>query len=238
MDLSENKEDKNNEQESNKEIRELRNALDDHRKDLTRNDRFEIIVTILLSFATLSSAWCSYQADLWGDKERISIIESMRFEEDANELILESNQIRVAHLNIVSTFIDHYLNDDTLYCKYILAHADSVLKPALLEWVKQRPKYVPEIPNPLKLSVYKNTYEEKIHKFESVSRMKKTESENANEISDKYMLLTVLLSLVLFFSGISGTLSVKSAQILSTVISLIIFIGAVTILISLPVGQS
>ena len=236
MDKAENK--SNTEKENNKDVEEIRSALDAHKLEKKRNDRHEIIVTILLSFATLASAWCSYQADFWDDKERVLIVESIGLDEEANKILLESNQLKSSHLNIVSTFIDHYLKDDTIYCKYILAHSDTVLGPALMEWVKKRPKYVPEIPNPLQLSVYGNDPQEQFQKIKNISLNKKSDSENANNISDKYMLLTVMLSLVLFFTGISGTLNVKVAQILSLIISLIILLGAILGIIRLPVGLS
>ena len=222
---------------SNKEVEEIRSALDAHRIEKKRSDRHEIIVTILLSFATLASAWCSYQADYWDDKERVLIVESIVLDEDANKILLESNQLRAAHLNIVSTFIDHYLKNDTLYCSYILAHSDTILKPALREWVKRRPQIVPEIPNPLQLSAYGNDPQAQFQEIENKSLMKKIESENANNVSDRYLLLTVMIGLVLFFSGISGTLNVKVAQILSLVISIIILLGSIIVIVNLPIGH-
>jgi hypothetical protein len=235
MDTAENK--GNAEKESNKEVEEIRSALDAHRIEKKRNDRHEIIVTILLSFATLISAWCSYQADFWDDKERVLIVESIGLDEDANKILLESNQLRTAHLNIVSSFIDHYLKNDTLYCLYILAHSDTILKPALMEWVKRRPKNVPEIPNPLQLSAYGNDPQAQFQEIKSASFLKKSESEIANNVADRYLLLTVMLGLVLFFSGISGTLNVKVAQILSLIISFIILLGSIIVIINLPIGH-
>lgn len=236
MDKAENS--SNVEKESSKEVNEIRSALDAHRIEKIRNDRHEIIVAILLSFATLASAWCSYQADYWDDMERVLVVESIVLDEDANKLLLESNQLKSAHLIVVSAFIDHYLKKDTLYCSYILAHADTILKPALEEWVKRRPKIVPEIPNPLQLSAYGNDPQSQFQEIKSASLVKKTESENANKVADRYLLLTVMLALVLFFSGISGTMNVRVAQILSLVISVIVLLVSIVVIVNLPIGHS
>lgn len=61
------------------------------------------------------------------------------------------------------------------------------------------------------------------------------EAQKANEISDKYVLLTVMLASVLFFGGISGTIESRLLWPSLLVIALISFLVTVSILGTMPI---
>lgn len=60
-------------------------------------------------------------------------------------------------------------------------------------------------------------------------------AQKANEISDKYVLLTVMLASVLFFGGISGTIDSRLLRTSLLVIALISFLVTVSILGTMPI---
>jgi hypothetical protein len=221
-----------------REIKEILVDISEQKKEKERNNRHEIIVTILLSLATLVSAWCSYQANIWDDEDKKLKLLSVSLEEEANKKVLESNQLKSVHSNFVMTYMEHFQKGDSEYCNFMLARADSILKPAMEEWIKKNPLKNPDVPSPLLLDSYKDYPMKQAIDFKTMSSQKKSESERANNFSDKYMHLTVLFALVLFFSGISGTLKNNAAQILSLIISVIVLVASVIILMQLPVGYS
>ena len=61
------------------------------------------------------------------------------------------------------------------------------------------------------------------------------EAQKANEISDKYVLLTVMLASVLFFGGISGTIDSRLLRTWLLVTALISFLVTVSILGTMPI---
>jgi len=193
--------------------------LYEQKKQDSQNELREIIITILLSIATLASAWCGYQSDIWDDSEKHLLVESNHLLGESNKNILAANQLRSAHANLTLVYAEHLLKGEKEYCDFLLSHSDSIIQPALIEWQKLDPINNEDAPKtPMYLSSYKNIHEDKAYEFAEKYKEKKAEANNSNKISDKYMLLTVVFAMVLFFGGISGTLKYSKAKNLSLLV--------------------
>lgn len=212
-------------------VEERKNSIDINTK--------ELITTLILSLATLLSAWCGYQSNIWGDIQKEFSSERTLVIQDVVGYSLAAYQIKTAHSNLAVKILESWQSGDEKMYDFFLNRADSVLKNAIVEWIKLDPANNPDAPrSPFQMSSYKLDFDKKSEELTLQSEELQSKTEAANVNSDGYLSLTVLLATVLFFTGMGGTLKSKGSQILSLTISIILFLISIIVLIGLPVAWS
>jgi len=212
-------------------VEEQKNSIDIRTK--------ELIVTIILSLATLLSAWCGYQSNIWDDIQKKFSGERNLLLQDEVGYTLAGFQIRNIHSNLVIKILESWENGDKKMFDFFMARSDSNLRKVIEEWIKLDPLNNPDAPrNPFMMSSYKLEFDKKSEELSKQAEELNIKAKDANSNADSYLSLTVLLATVLFFTGIAGTLKSRRSQILSLSVSIIIFIISVVILFGLPVGIS
>jgi hypothetical protein len=206
----------------------------------SRFDRYEalveIIATIILGLATLATAWSGYQSARWGGVQAANFnragamrTESVRASNQAGQLV----QIDVAiFMNWINAFADE---DDALADFYEERFSDR-FTPAYSAWIESDPLNNPEAAqSPFALPEYV------VGEQVEADRMEKNAEElfalgmDANEISDEYVVNTVILASVLFLAGIQSRFRSIWLRLAIIIVGLIILsIGLYNIII-LPI---
>ena len=173
-----------------------------------RDDRLiDLISVVLISLATLMTAWCSYQSSSWGS------LQAKRYAE-ANELrIKAASEEDAAHTRTaidVSLFVQ-YLSarsaEHSQFADFLRAHFPDELKKATDEWEATHPETNPSAPSsPFTMPSFKVDAQERADRFNQIANEAFMNGLHANQHSDDYVLVTVLFASVSFLGGIGGKL--------------------------------
>lgn len=206
-----------------------------HRKRST--GFIDFLTAVLLSLATVGSAWCAFQSSLWDGIQTFKLMDAHQAGRLASQKEIESYQIKSMNAILLMQYIDNFKLGNKEMADFYFSRFDPVLKEATIEWLKLDPFNNINAPNsPMKLDSYKLD-EEKEYTKEMNNYIKELESANkANNNSDSYVMLTVIFAAVLFFGGIASTLRSNLMRDASIFLSAVIFIISLVILFSMPVA--
>lgn len=170
-------------------------------------DIIEIIEAVLLSLATIVTAWSAYQAALWDGEQSALYTEASAARAEGNRLSgLADTQLSV-DLSEYETWLAAETEGDSQLASLIRGQMRDTLGSALDAWIEagglQRTRAV--VPaSPFSMPEY-----ELAQRGQSDARIAEaeehfTDGEEANRRSDKYVLVTVVFALVLFVVGIGS----------------------------------
>jgi hypothetical protein len=215
--------------------------VDDANKDRER-DRLEVYNTIMLAIATLAVAWCSYQAALWNGIQTFRLAESNKYSRLAQQTLIQSGQNKAMEEAVIINFVDAVLNKDHGKIDYILKGVRPELANILNNWLQANPLERATAPrHPMVMPEYEELMGKRMEESAKMS-LKADEAfrtaQAANLNGDRYSLLTVLLSMVMFLGAITTKLVRINVRILLTIISAIICIGVlIVVFFYLPVAH-
>ena len=181
--------------------------IDDQKADRARN-RLEINNTIILSIATLAITWCSYQSNLWNGIQTFNLAQSNKFGRNAQQQTIQSGQRRQMDEAIIITFVEDafYKREDKI--KYILRGVRPEMSKILSDWMQMHPFENPSAPfHPMAMPGYEKLMEKDMAESEKLlanSQLLFEKATRANTISDRYSLLTVIFSMVMFLAAIGA----------------------------------
>ncbi|MFN2237480.1 MAG: hypothetical protein ACK2U1_24880 [Anaerolineales bacterium] len=167
--------------------------------------RLEIISAILISLATVASAWCAYQSALWGGEESISYnaagaarTESVRYSNQALQLL-------TIDVNMFTQFAAAYSNQDEFLFDFLMARFRPEMKVAVEAWLETEPLKNPDAPaSPFDMVEYQSEAQEEADRLLVEVDRHLDQARQNDKYADRYVLLTVIFASVLFFGGMSS----------------------------------
>lgn len=174
-----------------------------------QGDRFdrwvEFFGALVLSVATVATAWSAYQAALWSGDESKFYFEASAAQIDSARMEDKAFQ----RVNIqVGLFVDYAAarsEDNEQLVDFLYQRFPPELKLATDAWLATDPLNNPNAPpSPFDMPEYRLPEEDTAEEMHQLSIKKFTDAGNADEHADNYVLLTVIFATVLFFSGIAG----------------------------------
>jgi hypothetical protein len=209
--------------------------VSDSQKETVRRDRrVELIAAIMLSIATIITAWSAYQATRWsGDQAEnytsasATRTESVRSSTEANRQVLIDVDTFLNWLDAEQTG-DHALADD------IHVRMRQEFLPAFDAWLATAPAGSIPDGTPFELPEYRLAAEEEAKRLETKAAALFEEGNESNQVSDDFVLAAVLLASVLFFSGLAGTFDSLRAQVFLLILGGIMLAVGTIIVATLP----
>jgi len=205
----------------------------EQKADRSRN-RLEINNTIILSIATLAITWCSYQTNLWNGIQTFNLAQSNKFSRLAQQLAIQSGQRRQMDEAVIISFFDEafYKKEDKI--KYILRGVRPELSKIMSDWIQLHPFENPSAPfHPMAMPGYKELIEKDMAESEkslAKAELLYEEANRANTISDRYSLLTVIFSMVMFLAAIGAKIIRVRLSFTLMIISGLVCIGVLILL--------
>jgi hypothetical protein len=124
------------------------------------------------------------------------------------------------------------------YAQFMLRTADANLRTAIDDWLKLDPvNDSSALQSPMLMQSYNRPYLDSAKIFRDLSSKRNADAREADDVSDRYLLLSVALAVALFFAGMSGTFRHRRLQLVSILISSIIFVSVLIGIIRQPVGS-
>jgi hypothetical protein len=174
-----------------------------------QGDRFdrwvEFLSAIVLALATVLTAWCGYQASLWGGEQ------TQAYSEASTARVTAAQQSSIAMLRssiqvgLFSNYANAFFNGNEKLAEFYYTRFPPELKVATDAWRATKPLTNPNAPlSPFDMPEYKLPQQAEAKHLEEVAAQKSDEAQQANHYGDQYVLMTVIFATALFFCGISG----------------------------------
>jgi hypothetical protein len=207
-----------------------------------RTQALEIVATIILSVASLTVAWCTYQSTLWNGKQLFRMAESNRYHRVSLENMFLVQQQQEVDVVVTLNFLDAVLEKRQTQIDYYLKRGNSELTKLFKTWLLMNPVSNDKAPaHPLLMQEYKKMVSVSLSAADSATRSAERlweEAQQFSTISDSYILYTVIFSLVMFLCAIATKLTrlkIAFAGMLFT--GTIFIITLILLLILMPIAN-
>jgi hypothetical protein len=203
------------------------------------SERLEVVATVLLSLATVATAWSGYQASRWNGEQAkaFSRATAARIESTkAANLASAQTQVDVATF---TQWVNAYALDETELADFYLARFREEFKPAVDAWVATRPRRNPDAPlTPFAMPEYRLAARAESERLEAEAARWSAKAQENVQRATNYVLGVVLFAAVLFFAGISTKLGTPVLRRVLLGLGVVIFLGTAVWLATFPVSIS
>jgi hypothetical protein len=198
--------------------------------------RIDIVSTVLLSLATLATAWAGYQSSRWHSEQAkmqaratASRIESTRSQDVADR----EAQVDVA---LFLQWVDAHSQGESELAEFYRARFTDRLAPAFDAWMARKPFTNPEAPSsPFVMAKYRVGANEAAASQETAADAAAGEAVEDIQRADNYVLAVVLFAACLFFAGISTRMRTVTGQRVILTLGCGLFVGTVVWVATFPV---
>ena len=205
-----------------------------------QGDRFdrwvEFFGALVMSLATVATAWCAYQAALWGGDESKFYFEASAAQVEAAQQESLARQRAAVQVGLFSQYVTALAQGDDALADFFYQRFPSELRTATDAWLATKPLTNPDAPpSPFGMPAYRLPEQDAARQAEQQSAQKFEGASQADDRADNYVLLTVIFAMTLFFSGISGKFQwrVIDAGVLG--VGVVILLVGLVILFRMPV---
>jgi len=202
-----------------------------------RRDRWlEIISAILLSLATVSSAWCAYQSARWNGVQALSFSAANGARTESVRMSNTALQLTSIDVGMFVQFAAAYSDENQFLMDFLYERFRPEMKTALDAWIALEPLKNPDAPSsPFAMEAYKSAAQDESDRLLGVAEQNLKEAEQANQTSDNYVLLTVMFASVLFFGGISTKFDEFRIRAALIAFAILIFVTGLVIIATYPI---
>jgi hypothetical protein len=200
--------------------------------------RVEIATAVLLSVAGLISAWASYQASLWGGVQAESYARANTKLTEASRLSVVEGQLVGMDSMLFMAWIDAAADNDEQRMTFFERRFSPEMKDRFVPWRGKNPGDLRLLKPNLNAPT---SFPRPIHQEAVAARALQAASEKdlakgdaANQVSDRYVAATVVLSIVLFLGGISPLLQSTSVRTAMLGLAALLGLAASIFIFSLP----
>lgn len=175
-------------------------------REMWRDERVEIVAAILLSLATVLSAWGAYQATRWSGEQANAYAKSAALRAEGNSHgTVASRQIQVDVATFLAWADAAAVNDERL-ADFIETRFRTEFKPAFEAWRTSGSLDGAGLPlgTPFDLPEYRVAEQAIASEKVAAADAALLDAQKANQISDNFVLTAVLFASVLFFAGIAA----------------------------------
>jgi hypothetical protein len=185
-----------------------------HGKSADRHSRIvQIGEAVLLALVTITAAWAGYSAARWGTVSRIDIAQSSTLRNLATRDDLTAISLR----NFDASTFNAWFIAFTLNSPQKEAIAVHRFRPQFLvafnAWMATDPLHNPHAPpGPTYMPQYKLPAQAQANALDNEATAKFNAGNNAGEVSDNYVRITVFLAAVLFLVGIGSSFQLHGVR--------------------------
>jgi len=200
-----------------------------------RHVLFEPLVLLLLSLATVGTAWCSFQAAVWGGVSQRTMNLSATASRRAAVAQMRSTQITLLDVMLFSEYINAHSSSNETLARFYSDRFRGEAKTAFEAWMATHPFENPEAPpHPFVHNFYKPRLLEDASLAEAEGQQLWEKAGEAGRTSRSYVFVTVLLASVLFCAGTGSKFEKAWVRRSVLVLGLAALLFAAVRLLSLP----
>ena len=223
-------------------------------RDQQRRERIELVATILLTLATVLTAWSAFQSTKWSGTQAIHFA---RAGADRTDSAKASNRANTEVIVDVDTFVawasalaaersiepsasmaedGSYEPDPTMLSGFLFARFRDEFKPAVDAWLAERPlENADAAPTPFALPEYELESQRESDRLDGAADRQSELARRDNQRGDNYVLTTVLFASVLFFAGVSAKLGSTRNRLATVALACVLLVAGLLVIATFPV---
>lgn len=196
----------------------------------------EVLAVLLLGIATVGTAWCGYQSSQWNGTQGDLARESSDQRVEASRLFGLATQRIAYDASVVAQYAQAVqAGNDKLAQFYRKSLVRPLFLPYLDKWQAEvaaggTPPSLFE--DPAYLDSQFKDYNVAVQKSEELTQ----ESQRASEVSNEYVITTILLAVALFFAGVTSSFKYRPARVLLVILAVGTVAVAAVRLADLPIS--
>jgi hypothetical protein len=199
-----------------------------------RDRRVELIAAVLLSIATVVTAWSAYQATRWsGEQADNYSVASARRTESVRASTLVNRQVLI-DVTVYLDWLNAWQTGDEELEALLRSRMRPEFLPAFEAWLGDLGPGVIPAGTPFTQPEYVLAAEEESAELEAEATLAIDAAREANQVSDDFVLAAVLFASVLFFSGLAGTFDSFRAQVILLALAGVMLVMGTVIVLTLP----
>ncbi len=196
---------------------------------------FETVALLLLSMATIGTAWCSYEAASWSAVAQGFSNRSAAASRRAAAAELQAQQVAVLDVLLFSQYINARASSNETLSAFYTARFRDEAKAAFNAWMATRPfEVVDAPPHPFTTNFYQPRLLTQAREADIDSQHLSQQAGEAGRNSRSYVLITVLLASALFCGGTASKFETGWIRRAVVVLGMAAFLFAVQRLWLLP----
>ena len=200
-----------------------------------RVDRIvDVVTVVLISLAALGTAWCSYQSARWSALQALNYSKANAARVEASAYADRANAHRIVDVMVFAEYI-RAVDEHEPFAAFVRSRFDPALERAVKAWYATDPLHNPNAPRtPFVTSAYHLAEEDSVREAVKTANALVEAAVSANDISDRYLFLTVLFAAASFLGGVAIKLR-RPTHLVATCVGVAIFFIALAIMLQYPV---
>jgi hypothetical protein len=201
-----------------------------------RDRRLELASTVLLTLATVATAWSAYQSRQWTGQQSQGYSHATATRIAVNRAsALANRQVQIDVATSIQWVDAHEQHRAGLAAFYRARFRNEFERP-FTAWLATTPFTNRSAPKtPFDMPQYRLKAVAEADRLESVAARASQQAKDANEHADNYMLAVVLFASSLFFAGLSVKLQSIRARAITLGLGCSVFLGTLIWVSTLPV---
>jgi len=205
-------------------------------KENQKRDRTNMFSGIILSLATVISSWCAFQSSQWNGEQYFKIDDENIADNKRLQKEIVATQRRAGESNYFLYYLDALAKKDEMRITFLEARFPPHLKKAILAWKATDPLNNESAPrSPFQMEEYVVPEIEEAKVFAKQAAEFKKAANQADKNSDNYLLLSIVISTVLFFTGLAGISKSFHFQKILLATSITILVLVIIYLLKMPI---
>jgi hypothetical protein len=197
----------------------------------------EFISALLMSLATIASGWCGYSATRWHSEQSFLMAETNNLRVQASRKLTRAGQEALIDITVFEEFYQALIEGRKEYVQRTIKRFRPETKIAIDAWLATKPLQNSNAPlGPFRMKEYQFRLEEEAQELNQQADKKFSLAREASKNADDYTLITAMLTLVLFFAGLTPHFTSFLVQRGILVLGTLQFLAALIILMKLPIG--
>lgn len=203
-----------------------------------RLDRlFQVASAIMLALVAVGTAWSGYQATRWSGVQAAAYVEASSTRIASAEAATRAGQLTQVDVGLFSNWINAYAAGDEPLTTFYQARFRPEFKPAFEAWVATQPRTNPNAPSsPFAMPEYQLQASKEATQLAAQAEALFEQGQTANQVSDDYVLNTVILAAVLFFLAIAERFEWLAVRIFVLTAALVLLGFAVYRMAAFPIN--
>jgi hypothetical protein len=201
--------------------------------------RLEIAAAVLLSLATVATAWAAYQSRQWTGDQAQGYSKATATRIAVNRVSAVANRQLQIDVATFIQWVDAHAHGDAKLADFFRERLRDEFKPAFDAWLATKPfASTAAPPTPFAMSQYRLKSSDEADRLETDAAAFSAKAAAANQRAENYMLAVVLFASSLFFAGISTKLQAQGTKTAVLGLGWVLFLGTVIWLATLPAQLS
>jgi hypothetical protein len=192
----------------------------------------EVFAVLLLSLATLTTAWCGYQAARWSGEQSQNYARASTMRIKSQSQATLAGQLRIDDLSLFNGWIDARETGNGKLERIYRRRFRPEFVPAFEAWIADESR----APSPLYVPQYQPTELTNAAKLDAGADALYRRGTAAKSNDDHYILSTLFFAAVLFFAGISLRIGWRPLRIVVLGMGTVVLLTGIGYVLTLPVA--